>query len=215
MHSRSAVLAGILVLAAGCSVVAGVQDIAYGDPAPGTSTSPTDPAGEVEGGSAAAEDGASVPATLDGPPTAPDDATVDATAAVDAAADAALADAADAAADAGDDEDGPGGAGCKAADFAANDRRDPNAARTILFPVPGAQGYTPRCLMIRAGQSVTWQGDLAVDPLEPRTQNPPNPITLTAAGNTVTFTFAKKGRYRYGSATNPIQAMRGAIDVRP
>lgn len=103
---------------------------------------------------------------------------------------------------------------CAALDFLLNDQRGPNKARLITFPGGGPQAeYAPRCMTVRVGQSVTWQGDFTVDPLAARSQNPPSPITLTATGNTTTFAFMQPGRYRYGSTGNV--GLHGAIDVRP
>lgn len=69
-------------------------------------------------------------------------------------------------------------------------------------------------MMIRAGQTVTFTGDLAVYPLAPRGTSPsPNPIVLTNAGARVSFTFPDRGRYRFGSPGSP--ALRAAIEVRP
>lgn len=193
MHARRLVTMGALVLLAGCGMVAGVHDLEYAEPVPATETSPTEPPEAGPSSTADASGDASLPDVL-------------------------VPDAADAEVDADEEpeeDDGVGApAGCTAADFQANDRRGPNQVRIITFPVgaPPAQ-YAPRCLMIRAGQSVTWQGDLAVDPLTPRSQNPPSPITPTGAGNTVTFAFMQKGRFRYGSTANA--AMRGAVEVRP
>lgn len=200
MLVRRAILLSALALVAGCSVVAGVQDLEYADPIPSTHTSSTDPS---QGGAA------------DGGSTSADGATFDASSIdpLDAGEDGA-----DAEVDAGEEEEeedtGPLALGaCTPADFLANDRRGPNKPRLITFPVGAPAQYTPRCMIVRVGQPVTWQGDFAVDPLEARSQNPPSPITLTAAGNSATFTFVNKGRYRYGSTAK--MGLRGAIDVRP
>lgn len=196
MLGRRFVTMGALVLVAGCGMIAGVRDLEYGEPLPATETSPTDPLAPEAGTTSSGGE------AIDG--SRPDPLATDA--------------ATDAEVDAADEPEQDAGAGalpgCTTADFLANDLRGPNKVRLIAFPVaaPPAQ-YAPRCLMIRVGQSVTWQGNLVVDPLAPRSQNPPSPITLTAAGNTATFTFTQKGRYRYGSTANV--AMRGAIEVRP
>jgi plastocyanin len=194
----------VSLLAAGCGLFAGLEDIEYGEPA--TAPSPTDPAvAEADAEGVSGESGADAAAT---PSDGGDGGDVQLEASVTVEPEEDAGDVPD------DDDAGNVLAGCTLADFAANDRRAPGASRTITFPVAGPPlQYAPRCLRIKAGQSVTWQGDLAADPLVPLGKNPPSPITPTAVGNSVTFTFANKGRYRYASQTNP--AMRGAIDVRP
>ena len=178
MRVPRSVLLGTLVLATGCGVIAGIQELEYQEL--------TEPAPETDATSPVEEVDASIPepAELD----AGDEPTIDA----------------------GGEPPPP----CTTADFQANDRRGAKKARLITFAAGDAPApYAPRCMMIRAGQTVTWEGAFRVDPLEAQSQSPPSPITLTAAGNTATFTFVEKGRYRYGSTAN--LAMRGALDVRP
>jgi plastocyanin len=88
-------------------------------------------------------------------------------------------------------------------------RRDDN--RVVTFPGEGPPAYEPKCLVIRVGQSVTWQGDFALYPLEPSSQ--PSPIAPTSVGVSATFTFGEPGRYRYVSTNN--RAMTGTVLVRP
>ena len=207
-------VASFLLLAAGCSVVAGVQDIAYGDPTPATTASPTDPA-KAEAGASSPTSAHDASATS---PASDDDASA---APADADADVAV-DASDAAVVVIDDPPPPppppppGAAPCTPLEFLAGDRRAPNLQRVITLAPAAAGGvaqYTPRCMSIKAGQSVTFMADFVMDPLEARSQMPPSPIMPVAAGNSATFTFAQNGRYRYGSTANP--SLGGAIDVRP
>ncbi len=202
MNARLALFASAALLG-GCAAIAGIGDIELSDPPPpSTSTSATEPALPEEDAPSPVADDAAAPAPPDA--DAPPDASVDAPleAAADATVDAPIVD----------DPDDVGPMKCTPADFQANDRRAAAAARTIIFPVAG--GYDPHCMMVRAGQSVTFQGDLAAHPLAPRGTSPaPSPITLTKTGMAVTFTFPVRGRYRYGSPGSP--AMRGVIDVRP
>ena len=65
---------------------------------------------------------------------------------------------------------GPGPAGpvngCSPADFAANDRTAEGAERVILAPdVPAPAQFTPHCMRVRIGQTVTWKGDLESHPI--------------------------------------------------
>ncbi len=60
----------------------------------------------------------------------------------------------------------PHAAGCTAADFAANDRTAEGAERVILAPDgPAPAQFSPRCMRVRVGQTITWQGDLASHPI--------------------------------------------------
>lgn len=208
MNARITILTAATVLG-GCAAVAGIGDIELADPAP---ASPID---GVTTTSSSADDpplaDAAGPIATDAATPPPPDATIgDATieAASDATVDAPVV--VDPVDDPIDEPAGP--TKCVWTDFLANDRRADAAARTIAFPVAGS--YDPRCMLIRVGQSVTFVGDLAVHPLAPRGTSPaPNPITLTTAGTSVTFTFPVRGRYRYGSPGTP--TLRGVIDVRP
>lgn len=216
MNRPRVLFLGGLLIAAGCSTVAGIEDISDVEPAPVSDTATTQPP-PATGAEAAAPE-AALP-VADGSVTPPADSG---TVPVDAGADVPeVADASDDAPIVDDPPDpvGPGvppGPACTAPDFAANDRRAANASRTIVL-VPAAPGvpaqYQPRCMVIKKGQSVTWQGDFVTEPLQPRSQMPASPIKPVAAGNTATFTFPQKGRFRYGSAATP--ALRGVIDVRP
>lgn len=56
--------------------------------------------------------------------------------------------------------------GCTAADFAANDRTAEGAERVILAPDgPAPAQFTPHCMRVRIGQTVTWKGDLESHPI--------------------------------------------------
>lgn len=197
IERRLSLFAGAALAAAGCSTLAGIDDIALTDQAPALPEPEPDATTAVA--SARDDDDDSTSAAMESDASL--DASFDAT---DAGRDAADADASDA--------DDPPSARCTATDFAANDRRDPAASRTIAFPA--GPGYDPRCIRIRRGQSVTFVGDLAAHPLAPRGPTPaPSPIVATGAGASVTFTFAARGRFRYASPGTP--GMRGAVDVRP
>ena len=104
--------------------------------------------------------------------------------------------------------------GCTAMDFAANDRRADAASRVIAFPSGAAPGpYTPRCITISAGQSVTWNGDFASHPLEQFGGNESTWIAPTNRGSTATFTFPVAGVYGFRCTAHPT-TMQGGILVR-
>ena len=51
--------------------------------------------------------------------------------------------------------------GCTGADFAANDRTADDAERIIQGPTgPTPAQFSPHCMRVRVGQTVTWKGDL-------------------------------------------------------
>lgn len=104
--------------------------------------------------------------------------------------------------------------GCTAADFAANDRRAESAARVIAFPSTPAPGpYTPRCITVSAGQTVTWNGDFASHPLEQFGGNESSWIAPTNRGSTANFVFPVAGVYGFRCTAHPA-AMQGAVLVR-
>lgn len=206
----------LLVAASGCTLVAGVEDIDYA-PEPETTTDPTLPPERAPHVSPARD--ASLPPDVDaGTDDDDDDDDVPADAGRDAGKDAGT----DAGKDAGPKPeppivDDPVGVGaCTAADFRENDRRATGASRRITWLVlPGLPvgQYSPRCMIIRPGQQVTWQGDLAAAPLHARSNQPANPIEPVSAGSSTTVRFDVAGRYRYGSTASPL--LRGSIEVRP
>lgn len=103
-------------------------------------------------------------------------------------------------------------------EMAAMDRTDPGAQRSVTF---AGFAYTPRCLKVKVGQTVTWNGDLSFHPLragaivdnQPMAQ-PGNPIPSTSAGNTVSVTFNAAGDFGYYCAVHQ-PGMAGAIYVVP
>jgi plastocyanin len=73
-------------------------------------------------------------------------------------------------------------------------------ATSIAFG--GARGniYDPPCLQVAAGTTVTFSGDLGNHPLAPsaaRGTLTGNPITVTSAGFTASFTFPDAGFWAY------------------
>lgn len=149
-------------------------------------------------------------ATADSSPSV--DASVEASA--DAASDASQADSApvDAAPrDAGDAGRFPLN-GCNMVDF--DDQTAAGAARVINGPmtVAPSQFSTP-CMMIKAGQSVTWNVLFASHPLEAQGGDAPSPI-MGATGTTKSFTFPNAGLFGFDCAYHPL-IMQGAILVVP
>jgi plastocyanin len=77
----------------------------------------------------------------------------------------------DAASDSGGPQDAGGDgntsiSGCMPADFAANDHTATSDPRVIQAPIVATPAqFSPRCMRVKVGQTVTWQGDLASHPI--------------------------------------------------
>ena len=89
------------------------------------------------------------------------------------------------------------------------DRTAPDADRLFLWDFPFA-GDPERCIRIRVGQSVQWQGNFADHPLQTDEGDPNNPIAnYEATAGLVKFDQVGVFGYR----CNFHFAMRGAIQV--
>jgi hypothetical protein len=86
--------------------------------------------------------------------------------------------------------------------------------RAVFFPSHATKkpAYSPACVAIRAGQSVTFLGDFETYPLVPFGDGAKNPIPVVTKGSSEAVSFPAKGRFRYGSPSFP--TMRGAVEVR-
>ena len=74
--------------------------------------------------------------------------------------------------------------------------------------------FSPNCVHIKVGQSVTWNVDLAAHPLAASGGNTPSPIAETLSGTSVTFTFSDAGTFGYHCLAHP-SIMFGAVLVTP
>jgi plastocyanin len=89
------------------------------------------------------------------------------------------------------------------------DRTDEGASRTLTWDF-SISTSPERCIRVRAGQTVTWNGNLDVHPVVVSGGDTPNPIEgLDTASGEVTFPSA--GTFGYACSVHP--AMIGAIDV--
>jgi plastocyanin len=116
-----------------------------------------------------------------------------------------------------------GGAGGGASSFASvqpcASESDYTAGTTISFSTGFV--YTPKCLKVTAGTSVTFEGAFGSHPLSPsqsRGNTTDNPIEVTNTGTSKSFTFDKPGVYAYfcefhGSGDDG-SGMAGAIWVQ-
>jgi plastocyanin len=88
---------------------------------------------------------------------------------------------------------------------------------TVGFGGGLGNNYSPKCLRIKAGQSITFSGAFTSHPLD-QACGPVDVITATDTGSTASFTFSATGRYGYfctvhGTSTGT--GMAGAINVVP
>ncbi len=111
--------------------------------------------------------------------------------------------------------------GCTAASFV--DRTAGGASRQVDFAVGGNFTYSPACILIAAGQSVTFVGSsttFSSHPLRPgvgsnaTAGSPNNPITATASGTSATFTFPTAGQYPYNCQFHNGSGMNGVVKVQ-
>ena len=77
-----------------------------------------------------------------------------------------------------------------------------------------AAQYSPNCIHVKVGQSVTWNSDFADHPLVAFGGDSPNPIQSTATGTTVTFAFPNAGTFGYHCGIHTT-LMFGAVEVTP
>jgi len=71
---------------------------------------------------------------------------------------------------------------------------------SIVFGGGLGDNYDPPCLEVPVGATVTFSGDFGSHPLSPSTARgtlAANPITITSAGSTASFTFAGAGFWAY------------------
>jgi len=87
------------------------------------------------------------------------------------------------------------------------DRTAPSADRQLNWNF-GISSDPERCMQVRAGQTVVWNGDLDVHPLGGSGGDSPNPISLHQNGS---VTFTAPGTYGYVCLAH--SSMTGAIRV--
>ncbi len=97
---------------------------------------------------------------------------------------------------------------------------------TVKFGVNGLT-YEPKCLRIKAGQTVTFEGSFPGHNLKPATCNPPggangadDTIPVVKTGTTATVKFTKPGVYAYycdfhGDPAGSDSLMDGLVEVVP
>lgn len=107
--------------------------------------------------------------------------------------------------------------GCRPEDFVYLNKAD--AERVVRFGgEPGPQ-YTPRCIIIEAGQRVSFEGSFREYPMtsgtsaDPTLGSPYNPIFYRSTGDFAAYTFSRPGDYVYSCQFYESQGMRGLIRV--
>ncbi len=90
---------------------------------------------------------------------------------------------------------------------------DTAGAAAITGPTGASPAqYTPNCIHVKVGQSVTFNSDFTDHPLEPSGGDSPNPIPETESGTTVSVTFANAGTFGFKCQAHP-SIMFGAVQV--
>jgi plastocyanin len=113
--------------------------------------------------------------------------------------------------------------GCGSGDFVS---AAPDGGARVQYGDPIGLAYSPKCLSIAAGQSMTFVGDttqrsnFATHPLRPGGANGTdpgatgNPIAAQNSGSTYTVSFPTAGTYGYFCVTHEGMGMYGAVQVK-
>ncbi len=72
---------------------------------------------------------------------------------------------------------------------------------------------SPKCVKIKAGQTVTWNGNFATHPINPFGGDQGSPVPSTSTGNTAKGTFPTAGTFGFHCVNHP--SMLGAVKVVP
>ena len=91
---------------------------------------------------------------------------------------------------------------------------------TIQFGGPLGNAYSPRCIKVLAGTTVTFVGNFSPHPLVGgavtdgvQMPDPSSPISFTSAGTSASFTLTAPGQYPYYCDNHTDLGMYGAILV--
>ncbi len=91
---------------------------------------------------------------------------------------------------------------------------------TVLFGGGLANNYSPRCIVISTGHSVTYTGAFQYHPLSKGTLanasagSASSPIAFTDTGTTATFTFTAEGEFPFFCTVHGSGGMNGVVRVR-
>jgi plastocyanin len=84
---------------------------------------------------------------------------------------------------------------------------------TVSFGGTFGLSYSPKCILVAPGTSVSFEGELSTHPLS-ATVGSGNPITHTTSGTTAAFTFTQTGAYGYQCDVHVGTGMCGAVYVQ-
>jgi plastocyanin len=111
---------------------------------------------------------------------------------------------------------------CAALGIAEWNRPGGDDQRAIAIAQAGLT-YTPRCMIVAAGQRVRWEGNLGAHPLAPghpddgSAGSADNPIEPKGSGSVAEFAFERPGTFPYHCTLHAFgagQGMAGVVDVR-
>lgn len=107
---------------------------------------------------------------------------------------------------------------CADSDFVAADGGDAGSA-VVTFPtVASPAQYTNRCVLIKAGQTVSFQGSFSDHPLQAHGGDSPSPIpaltNATPDAGALVVTFPNAGTFGFRCQFHPT-IMNGAVKVVP
>ena len=92
---------------------------------------------------------------------------------------------------------------------------DTAAGATVNGPTTAAPAqYSPACVHIKVGQSVTFNSSFSAHPLAAFGGDTGNPIQTTSTGTTASFTFSQAGTFGFHCQAHPA-TMQGAVEVTP
>ena len=113
---------------------------------------------------------------------------------------------------------GPALGACAAAYAGCSSYVDLTAAgANVVFGGTQGDTYSPACILIRSGQTVTFSGDFTAHPLN-ESCGPSSVFQEVSQGSTASFTFCATGTYGYycrNHGTVSGNGMAGAIQVVP
>lgn len=105
--------------------------------------------------------------------------------------------------------------GCSGADYVDSSAADD---RTIQIAAEGLT-FSPRCMVVSVGQTVTWQGSLSAYPLAPgnptdaKAGSPNNPIPTVTSDRSVEVTFPIAGTYPYYCQLHSFDSGQGMVGM--
>ena len=97
--------------------------------------------------------------------------------------------------------------------MAANDFRG-NDAVVVFADGPSPAQYTPNCLTISAGQTITFKGNFTYHPITGKGGDSPTPMPDRRQGTELKVTFANAGIFGFECEFHP-HVVFGAVAVYP